>query len=111
MWPFYLVGFSAYTYTAGALEADILLRDLRAYSIFCGLIAFAIAVLTVTRALWLTGATNLSFEESDPDAIFAGFSLSEGLAANAGPAPERESPTANLPPSRVHDSARFRLRA
>jgi len=85
MWPFYLVGFSAYTYTAGALEADILLRDLSAYSIFCGLVAFAIAVLTVTRALWLTGATNLSFEESDPDAIFAGFSLSEGLAAANSP--------------------------
>jgi hypothetical protein len=82
MWPFYLVGFSTYTYTAGALEADILLRNVRAYTIFCVLVAFAIAVLTVSRALWLTRVPNLLFEESDPDAIFGGFSLSEGLAAN-----------------------------
>ena len=107
LWPFYLVGFSAYTYTAGAFEADILLQDFRAYTIFCVVVSFAIAVLMVWRAIWLTRATGLSFEEADPDAIFAGFSLSEGLAANAGPAPERESLIANPPPSRVHDSARF----
>jgi hypothetical protein len=95
LWPFYLVGFSTYTYTAGALEADILLRSARAYTIFCVLVAIAIAVLTVARALWLTRATGLSFEESDPDAIFGGFSLSEGLAA--------QSP----PPSRVREASRF----
>ena len=75
------MGFSTYTYTAALLQADILLRNVRAYTNFCLLVAFAIAVLAVARALWLTRAAGLSFEESDPDAAFPGFSLSEGLAA------------------------------
>lgn len=82
LWPFYLVAFTTYTYTAGALEADILLRSFKAYTTFCLLVAFAIAALALARTLWLTRAAGLSFEESDPDAAFAGFSLSEGLAAN-----------------------------
>jgi hypothetical protein len=85
LWPFYLIAFTTYTYTAGALEADILLRNLRAYTIFCLVVAFAIAALKLVRTLWLTRAAGLSFEEPDPDAGFAGFSLSEGLAANATP--------------------------
>jgi hypothetical protein len=83
LWPFYLIGFSTYTYTAALLEADVLLRSIRAYTIFCLLVAFAIALLALARALWLTRAAGLTFDESDPDAVFAGFSLSEGLAAQS----------------------------
>jgi hypothetical protein len=106
LWPFYLIGFTTYTYTAALLEADVLLRSVRAYTIFCVLLAFAIAVLTMARALWLTRAAGLSFVESDPDAVFAGFSLSEGLAAQSprvnplSLVPDRESLILN-PSSRI----------
>jgi len=83
LWPLYLVGFTTYTYTAAALEADVLLRSSKAFTNFCLIVSFAIALLWVSRVLRLTRESGLSFEESDPDAIFAGFSLSEGLAANS----------------------------
>jgi hypothetical protein len=82
LWPFYIIGFVTYSYTAGALEADVLLSSARAYTLACLSIACAITLLAAARALQLTRAAGLRFEEPDPDAIFAGFSLSEGLAAN-----------------------------
>jgi hypothetical protein len=88
MWPFYLVGFTTYTYTAAAVEADVLLRSPRAFTNFCLIVGFLVAVLWVSRVRWLTRAPGLAFAESDPDAIFAGFSLSEGLAANSPPVHE-----------------------
>jgi hypothetical protein len=89
LWPFYLVGFTIYTYTAASLEADVLLRSPRAFTNFCLIVGFVIAALWLSRLLWLTRAPRLLFEESDPDAIFAGFSLSEGLAANSPPVSPR----------------------
>jgi hypothetical protein len=82
LWPFYLIGFMTYSYTAGALEADVLLRSVRAYTVACLLLACAIAALALARAVRLNRAAGLRFEEPDPDGIFPGFSLSEGLAAN-----------------------------
>ena len=111
LWPFYFVGFTTYTYTAAALEADVLLRSPRAFTNFCLIFSFAIAVLWLARVFWLTRASGLAFEESDPDAIFAGFSLSEGLAANSTHVnplsliPDRESLIPN-PSSRIPASNR-----
>jgi hypothetical protein len=82
LWPFYIIGFMTYSYTAGALEADILLRSVRAYTVACLLLACVIGALALARALRLNRAAGLRFEEPDPDGIFPGFSLSEGLAAN-----------------------------
>jgi hypothetical protein len=82
LWPFYLIGFMTYSYTAGALEADVLLRSVRAYTVACLLLACATAALALARAVRLNRAAGLRFEEPDPDGIFPGFSLSEGLAAN-----------------------------
>jgi hypothetical protein len=84
LWPFYIVAFSTYTYTAGAFEADILLRHPKAYAVFCSIVLLAIAALAIIRARTLARAPGLVFEEPDPDAL-TGFNMSEGLAANVPP--------------------------
>ncbi|MEP6919000.1 MAG: hypothetical protein ABJC89_25385, partial [Acidobacteriota bacterium] len=71
LWPAYLAAFTNYAYTAASLETDILLTHPLAYGVFCGILAFAIAALAVTRARALARRTGLLFEEPDPDALFA----------------------------------------
>ena len=87
LWPAYLVAFTTYAYTAGALEADILLYSRTAYLWVCSLLATAIVAMEIRRRFALRNVPGLLFEEVDPNAMFTGFSLSEGLAANSRPAP------------------------
>jgi hypothetical protein len=87
LWPAYLVAFSNYAYTSAGLETDILLRYPIAYGVFCTILCVAAAALAFVRGRALAGRTGLLFEEPDPHALFAGFRLSEGHAANSPPPP------------------------
>ncbi len=81
LWPLYLSGFIVYTYSAAAAERELLLDG--------GLAATCVTFLTVAAALvgarlWSTSRMPaLSFDVELPDETFAGFNLSEGLAAQA----------------------------
>jgi hypothetical protein len=85
LWPLYLMAFTTYAYTFASLEAEVLLRFPRAFVIFAIIATIAVAALTAWRARSLAARPGLLFEEEDSDAVFSGFSLSEGHAANSPP--------------------------
>jgi hypothetical protein len=73
-----------------AIERALLDRPV-GLAVMFGVLALLIASLSLVRARRLAGPPGLRFEEEDPEAIFDGFRLSEGLAARA---------PAGAPPSR-----------
>ena len=82
MWPFYATAFSIYAYSLATLEAQSMRNPLLLAGAL-GIFALLIAGLAIVRRYDLQPPPGLIFAEEDPDAIFAGFSLSEGLAAQA----------------------------
>jgi hypothetical protein len=80
LWPLYLTGFVTYSYTVAAWEVEFFAHQ-RAVTIFIVVVASAIAILTVRRRHRLLELQKLRYEGEDPEAIFAGFNLSEGYAA------------------------------
>jgi hypothetical protein len=81
LWPLYLTCFITYTYSAAAVEREMLAN----HDISGVLIVFSILamIVTVIRLWGVSRASPLSFAVEIPDATFAGFNLSEGLAAQA----------------------------
>ena len=84
LWPFYLSAFLTYTYTAAGLEIG-LLRWSRASAAAIAVLVIATFAARILRRKWLDGEPGLRFAEDDPDALFEGFHLSEGLAAQLPP--------------------------
>lgn len=85
LWPLYLTGFGTYTLSSAAFESSLIERfRLRPLLTFVVIIAAAVAGLVLRQRRALANATGLRFEEEDPDALFSGFQLSEGLAAAGG---------------------------
>jgi hypothetical protein len=80
VWPAFCFGFVWYSYSITAIEL-VPLRPLGRLAVFYVLAAAVFAVLAHVRARRLAEMPGLVFEEVDPDAIFEGFHLSEGLAA------------------------------
>jgi hypothetical protein len=80
LWPLYLTGLSTYCYTVAAAELRLFARP-SAILKTAAIIGLIIVALTVRRRQTLRALTGFRFEEEDPDAAFAGFHLSEGLAA------------------------------
>jgi hypothetical protein len=81
LWPLYLTCFITYTYSAAAVEREMLAnRDLSGFLIVFSILTM---VVTVIRVWGVSRASPLSFAVEIPDATFAGFNLSEGLAAQA----------------------------
>jgi hypothetical protein len=81
LWPVYISCFITYTYTAATAERWLLEHDgLAGLIAFFALVAAALGVLRLWR---LSQITSVSFDVSLPDEMFAGFNLSEGLAAQA----------------------------
>ncbi len=81
LWPLYISSFITYTYSAASAE-----RELMAQHSLMGLVGFLAAITLVLAAirLWrLSRQSSLSFDLDLPDEGFAGFNLSEGLAAQA----------------------------
>jgi hypothetical protein len=84
LWPFYLSAFLTCTYTAAGLEIRLLRWPRASAAVIAVLVGAALAARTLRRT-WLDGEPGLRFAEDDPDALFEGFHLSEGLAAQLRP--------------------------
>jgi hypothetical protein len=82
LWPFYLAAFTIYAYSLAALELASF-ANLRLFAASLGVIALLVAVLAYLRQRLLHPPPGLTYEEQDPDSIFEGFRLSEGLAAES----------------------------
>jgi hypothetical protein len=82
IWPLYLFALSNYCFTTAAIERSLMDRP-RAWAMFVLVLFAAIQLLIWLRRRELGGPPGLRFEEDDPEALFAGFRLSEGLAARA----------------------------
>jgi hypothetical protein len=98
LWPLYLIAFTNYAYTSATVEAEVLLKFPRAFIIFATVSSGAIGGLTAWRARSLAERPALLFEEEDSDAVFSGFSLSEGHAANSPPLRRGEQAKRDGPP-------------
>jgi hypothetical protein len=83
LWPLYLTGFITYGYSTAAFELLLIEHPRRLVS-FAVVALAVIAILTGRRRHRLGALSGFRFEEEDPDMMFAGFRLSEGLAARAG---------------------------
>lgn len=79
-WPAYFFGFTTYAYTITAVELGPLASTTAFTIAMLGVLA-ATAALSRARARQLAALPSLTFAEEDPDALFAGFNLSESLAA------------------------------
>lgn len=84
LWPFYLMAFTTYCYTLAGMELVLLATPLRLL-LLCAVLLIAGQVAIVMRHRSLAAAPGLRFVEEDPEAMFEGFRLSEGLAATRAP--------------------------
>ena len=81
LWPLYLSSFIAYTYSAATTERELLAHG--------GLVPVVVTLLVISAGLaafrlWRAARdADISFAVEIPDETFAGFNLSEGLAAQA----------------------------
>lgn len=80
LWPLYLQGFIAFSYTSAAVEVTLLGRPSSLAKVLIAIFA-ATAMLTIWRQRWLRDLAAFRFQEEDATAMFAGFHLSEGLAS------------------------------
>jgi hypothetical protein len=80
LWPLYLMVFFFYTVFLSVIESALLTRPGK-FIIFCLSAILLTRLLALYRRHSLVVLPALLFEEEDPDAIFGGFNLSEGLAA------------------------------
>ena len=79
LWPAYLTAFTVYTYTAA--ESERLLLRSGGLLTLTEIIAGLAAVVAARRIYLLHRLDAVTFESDLPDTTFAGFNLSEGLAA------------------------------
>ncbi len=82
LWPFYAIAFSTYAYSLAKLELSILTHSLR---FWLAVMAIAVGIVTLEylRRCSLLQRPGFTYEDEDPDAVFQGFRLSEGLAAQS----------------------------
>jgi hypothetical protein len=84
LWPLYVMAFFLYTLLLAAL--DLALIGYPRGWVWFGLVAAClIALVAFAHRRVLSTATGLRFEEEDPDLMFQGFNLSEGMAAAPRP--------------------------
>jgi hypothetical protein len=86
LWPLYLVAFFFYTIVFAELDRALTARP-RGLLLWCVGATLVTQVVYLWRRRTLAALTGLRFEEEDPDMIFQGFNLSEGMAAEAKPVP------------------------
>jgi hypothetical protein len=84
LWPLYIAAFSAYSFGLAQLEVAAVAQPLVVGAAL--LVAGAVDVgLAVLRHVDLQPPPGFTYAEEDPDALFPGFRLSEGLAAESRP--------------------------
>jgi hypothetical protein len=86
LWPLYLTGFTTYSFSMASLELVMLQRP-RVLIAFTAIVCLAILTLTHVRWRVFDDGLGFRFVEEDPEALFTGFQLSEGLAAQTQPRP------------------------
>jgi hypothetical protein len=86
LWPLYLTGFTTYSFSMAGLELVMLERPAM---LLVFTVVACVAIVALTHVRWRTFDDGLGFRfvEEDPEALFAGFQLSEGLAAETQPRP------------------------
>ncbi len=85
-WPLYLTAFTNFCYTTPLVEQKAFSNGaVLAWTAGVGLLA--IAATRFARSRRVRALPGLRFEEQDPEVMFQGFKLSEGLAATAGTRP------------------------
>jgi hypothetical protein len=84
LWPLYLLAFFIYTVAFAAIDRALSARPGKLVW-FCAAATLAAQLIVFYRKRVLSAMTGLRFDEEDPQAIFQGFQLSEGLAATAKP--------------------------
>lgn len=82
LWPFYLMAFTTYCYSMAGIERVLLRTPVRMVFV-CAVLLLAGRLAMFARHRMIADAPGLRFCEEDPDALFEGFRLSEGLAATA----------------------------
>ena len=80
LWPLYLVAFFTYSVALAEIDRVLTTRPAKLAWVCAGATLVAHGIVIYRRRV-LGALTALRFEEEDPDAIFQGFQLSEGLAA------------------------------
>jgi hypothetical protein len=78
-WPAYGVGFIFYAYFMTAVQFGALRGSTR-FAIGCAVLVAATALVSWLRTRSLRDLAGLVFDEEDPEAVFEGFHLSEGVA-------------------------------
>ena len=80
-WPLYLTAFMNFCYTTPAVERAAFANGaVLAWVVVLGIVA--IVAVRIARTRRLRVLPGFRFEEQDPDVLFQGFKLSEGLAAS-----------------------------
>ena len=105
-WPLYLTAFITYAYSTAAFELLLIERPSRLVSFVLVSLA-VVAGLTELRRRRLAGLQGFRFEEEDPDTMFAGFQLSEGLAGRTGAGIVRLRDERLSGPNTLSDDRRF----
>jgi hypothetical protein len=80
LWPLYVMAFFVYTLLLAALDLALIGYP-RGWVWFGAVSLCVIALIAFAHRRVLSMATGLRFEEEDPDLMFQGFNLSEGMAA------------------------------
>lgn len=80
LWPLYMLAFFFYTVVFAAIDRALSSRPGK-LAWFCLAATVIAQIIVLYRRHTLNALTALRFEEEDPQAIFQGFQLSEGLAA------------------------------
>jgi hypothetical protein len=80
LWPLYLLAFFVYTVAFAAIDLALASRPGK-LAWFCVGATLAAQLVVLYRRHVLNALPALRFEEEDPQAIFQGFQLSEGLVA------------------------------
>lgn len=82
LWPLYLLAFTAYAYWLAALAAAVLDRP-SLLLVFAAIVAVVGIAASLRRGRAFRAAPGLTFVAEDVDQMFAGFGLSESIAADA----------------------------
>jgi hypothetical protein len=96
LWPIYLSAFFFYSIVFAQIDRVMLSRH-RALAIWCLALTLATQAVVLLRRRFLNALPGLRFEEEDPDRIFQGFNLSEGIAAESRPPLNAQIPTPGSP--------------
>jgi hypothetical protein len=98
LWPIYILAFTAYAYWLAALAREALAQP-ALLALVVGIVAVVAVAAGVRRRVAFRLSHGVTFVTEDIDQMFAGFGLSESIAADSQPTmfPRVRSDTSSLP--------------